>query len=51
MEQAPGIRQQAIERGCQCAECETYPHASDCAVHNAPALPEGACDCKTEVKP
>ena len=21
------------------------PHASDCAVHNEPALPAGPCDC------
>lgn len=24
---------------------ELCPHDSDCAVHNAPALPVGACDC------
>ncbi len=23
-------------------------HASDCAVHNAPALPPGPCDCRDE---
>ncbi|WP_249183276.1 hypothetical protein [Burkholderia cenocepacia] len=31
---------------CQCPACRTgVIHASDCAVHNAPALPRGACDC------
>lgn len=24
------------------------PHASDCAVHNEPALPAGPCDCGAE---
>lgn len=34
---------------CACAACEaTGPHASDCAVHNAPALPPGPCDCRDE---
>lgn len=23
------------------------PHASDCAVHNAPALPVGQCNCRS----
>ena len=23
-------------------------HASDCAVHNAPAFPPGPCDCKAD---
>jgi NADH:ubiquinone oxidoreductase subunit 3 (subunit A) len=26
-------------------------HASDCAVHNAPALPPGPCDCDESEKP
>lgn len=31
---------------CQCPACRTgVIHASDCAVHNAPALPRGACNC------
>lgn len=31
---------------CQCAACKDVAiHASDCAVHNAPALPVGECDC------
>lgn len=31
---------------CQCDACqEDGPHMSDCAVHNAPALPVGPCDC------
>jgi len=25
-------------------------HASDCAVHNAPALPPGPCDCGAEAE-
>jgi hypothetical protein len=25
-------------------------HASDCAVHNAPALPTGSCDCKLKAE-
>lgn len=30
---------------CQCPECQITPHASDCAVHNEPAYPKGACNC------
>lgn len=26
---------------------ESIEHASDCAVHNEPAMPAGACDCRT----
>ena len=39
--------QQALKQieGCQCPACKITPHASDCAVHNAPAEPAGACDC------
>lgn len=29
---------------CQCAAC-MVTHASDCAVHNMPAMPNGPCDC------
>lgn len=37
------------ERGsCQCPACATIQHASSCAVHNAPALPNGPCDCGAE---
>ena len=32
-------------KGCQCAACKVTPHASDCAVHNEPAYPKGACNC------
>lgn len=33
-------------------ECgEACPHASDCAVHNAPAYPAGKCDCGHEINP
>jgi hypothetical protein len=31
--------------GCECEECHVTMHASDCAVHNEPALPKGRCDC------
>lgn len=31
-------------RHCQCPSC-MVTHASDCAVHNMPASPNGACDC------
>ena len=31
---------------CQCEECQKgYLHRSDCAVHNEPAEPKGACNC------
>lgn len=31
---------------CQCKACRTDgPHESSCAVHNAPALPVGSCNC------
>jgi hypothetical protein len=31
---------------CGCAACAGgFDHASDCAVHNAPALPAGLCNC------
>jgi len=31
---------------CQCTACKDgVIHASDCAVHNAPAYPAGKCDC------
>jgi hypothetical protein len=34
---------------CQCAACtDGGPHRSDCAVHNAPAAPNGPCDCRDE---
>jgi hypothetical protein len=31
-------------RGCHGGTCD---HSSDCAIHNEPAYPAGACDCKT----
>lgn len=32
--------------GCECDACSTgAQHASDCALHNGPALPSGPCDC------
>lgn len=34
---------------CQCDACRDGTiHASDCAVHNAPAYPKGPCDCLPE---
>ncbi|MFZ4774923.1 MAG: hypothetical protein ACOYM3_06160 [Terrimicrobiaceae bacterium] len=31
---------------CGCGHCSpSVEHKSDCAVHNAPALPVGLCDC------
>lgn len=30
---------------CGCQACKAAAHRSDCAVHNAPALPVGACNC------
>lgn len=37
---------QAKQTSCQCSEClKGYLHRSDCAVHNEPAYPNGACDC------
>jgi hypothetical protein len=29
----------------ECVDSSCCHHASDCAVHNAPALPVGPCDC------
>ena len=37
--------QPAQPKGCQCPACKVTPHASDCAVHNEPAYPKGACNC------
>jgi hypothetical protein len=39
----------AVEK-CSCSACAVTPHASDCAVHNEPAYPNGPCDCGVEVK-
>jgi hypothetical protein len=30
---------------CQCEACKPHSHASDCAVHNMPAYPNGPCNC------
>ena len=30
---------------CGCAACQSIQHASCCAVHDAPALPIGKCNC------
>lgn len=40
---APGV--DAV-LGCQCDACRIRPHASDCAVHNMPAYPNGPCNCE-----
>ena len=37
--------QPAQPEQCQCPACKITPHASDCAVHNAPAYQKGSCDC------
>lgn len=34
-----------IPKRCNCGHCGRI-HASDCAVHNEPAYPAGACSCK-----
>lgn len=46
-EQYKLLAKQAIEQAqqCQCLECRVTLHTSDCAVHNEPAYPKGACDC------
>ena len=36
---------------CQCPECKVVLHASDCAVHNEPAYPNGKCNCGAQRKP
>lgn len=36
----------AATGACRCKACGgDRQHASDCAVHNGPALPVGSCDC------
>lgn len=39
------------ERATQPAQDRCCEHDSDCAVHNAPALPVGPCDCTLSEKP
>ena len=34
-----------MSAGCNCGNCDTVQHSSDCAVHNMPAYPNGACSC------
>ena len=36
---------QPEQEQCQCPNCRVTLHASDCAVHNEPAYPKGACNC------
>lgn len=39
------LRNEAPEH-CMCEECKDgHIHASDCSVHNGPAMPKGSCDC------
>lgn len=46
--QSPAHPTAAAPAHCQCSACKNgVIHASDCAVHNAPALPIGECDCGT----
>lgn len=35
-----------MSENCQCDACLVALHKSSCAVHNAPALPVGDCDCQ-----
>ena len=42
---AQQVIREALAGGCQCPACKVTPHASDCAVHNEPAYPNGSCDC------
>ena len=48
-EQLKAQTEQSI--GCQCPACLKTLHASDCAVHNAPAHPVGECDCGAQPYP
>jgi hypothetical protein len=42
----------AFLEGCQCHACkDEVKHWSDCAVHNAPAMPAGPCDCGKLAQP
>lgn len=43
-------RFEAALRKMKVAEAKGPKHASDCAVHNAPAQEPGACDCGAEPK-
>lgn len=45
---APLRERLAQPEHCQCPECRITPHASDCAVHNEPAYPKGACNCQAQ---
>ena len=39
------VNRMAQPEQCQCPNCRVTLHASDCAVHNEPAYPKGACNC------
>ena len=42
--------EQNESRSCQCDACKDgVLHLSDCAVHNAPDLPVGPCDCGANI--
>jgi hypothetical protein len=34
-----------MDENSNCSGCLGVLHKSDCAIHNAPALPVGECDC------
>lgn len=42
------MSQRETPSGCRCTPCQKDgAHASDCAVHAAPAFPAGSCNCHT----
>lgn len=45
------LRERLVQpEGCQCPACKATPHTSDCAVHNEPAYPKGACNCVAQLE-
>lgn len=38
-----------IPKGCNCGQCGRM-HTSGCAVHNEPAYPAGACNCRSLIE-
>ena len=44
------VNRMAQPEQCQCPNCRVTLHASDCAVHNEPAYPKGACNCGEQPK-
>lgn len=39
---------QSSSHKCQCGRCDLITHASDCAVHNGPAMEVRPCDCSAD---